>query len=532
MNIFEIKIKRVCLLLLATSMPIILISTDLVGALPTYGPPAPATGALPAGSLPTYEPPSPATVALPAGALPTYVPPASKIPDVPMSPPTPNANAIMSSQTTKLSSDLQSFKPLNNVMLPGSPQNPNAPQTPIMRPSSMQTAIGNSGANKQGPFNSGAVVTKTVPLNQAHADPAFRQKVETASQQMFKGDSRAFVYVDPNSASVYIKGEEQSVIDLENYILSLDKPVTQVRIDAIILLATRNYNFDIGIDWSGIYNRAQTIIETSNPFGFVGLGGTLMEIPKPTLPLTALNTINTGVTSTGSTNTGNLFVDPTNFALNLFNKAFTATTSTSAGNSFMQVPFVFGGPDINLRRLNLVLNAAETESKVKIVSRPSVLTGSGQKAVVNIGQQLPMQQSSMNQSTGVLYKTGQIVYKDVGISLTVTPVTSSDNKTVTLDIQIGEIDFTSGSTQSNNDGIMTNPPVLNALSVTNKVVLKSGQTTVIGGLAKRTDSKTINRIPLLYRVPILGNLFQATLSSDQELEQFIFITPTVIEESL
>lgn len=522
MNIFEIKIKRVCLLLLATSMPIILISTDVVGALPAYEPPAPTTTALPVGALPAYESPSPTVGASPAGTLPTYVPPASKMPDVPMSPPTPNANAIMSSQATKLSSDLKSFKPLNNVMLPGTPQGPNMPQV----------STGNPGVNKQGPFNSGAVVTKTVPLNQAHADPAFRQKVDTASQQMFKGDPRAFVYVDPNSASVYIKGEEQSVIDLENYILSLDKPVTQVRIDAIILLATRNYNFDIGIDWSGIYNRAQTIIETSNPFGFVGLGGTLMEIPKPTLPLTALNTINTGVTSTGSTNTGNLFVDPTNFALNLFNKAFTATTSTSAGNSFMQVPFVFGGPDINLRRLNLVLNAAETESKVKIVSRPSVLTGSGQKAVVNIGQQLPMQQSSMNQSTGVLYKTGQIVYKDVGISLTVTPVTSSDNKTVTLDIQIGEIDFTSGSTQSNNDGIMTNPPVLNALSVTNKVVLKSGQTTVIGGLAKRTDSKTINRIPLLYRVPILGNLFQATLSSDQELEQFIFITPTVIEESL
>ena len=241
----------------------------------------------------------------------------------------------------------------------------------------------------------------------------------------------------------------------------------------------------------------------------------------------------------GSSPDNNLLVDPSNFALNLFNKVFSVTNGSSAGNAFVQIPFVFGGADLNLRRLNLVLNAAESESKVKIVSRPSVLTGDGQTATINIGQQLPMQQAAINTSSGTVYKSGQVVYKSVGISLTVRPTVGTSNtkgnkdyKRITLDIKIGDIQVISGSTQSNNDGIMTNPPVLSELSVTNTVVLKSGQTTVIGGLATTSDRKTTNRVPLLYRVPVLGNLFQANLNSDSELEQFIFITPTIVEEDV
>lgn len=416
-------------------------------------------------------------------------------------------------------------------MMPATPQMPPS-GIPANTPPGMNSGPASSALNQnQGPFNGGKIISKNVLVNQAHADPAFRGKIEG----VWKNKPS---YVDPRShlsidaSSVIVRGAEQDVIDLENYIVSLDKPVVQVRVDAIILFAQRNYNFDIGIDWSGIYNRAQSVAANSNPFGFVGLGGTLNDIPKPTAAYNSVFQPAVGAGVSSATTDTNLFVNPNNFALNLFNKVFTPTTALSAGNSFVQIPFVFGGADLNLRRLNLVLNAAESESKVKIVSRPSVLTGSGNVATVNIGQQLPMQQSSINQGTGTIYKSGQVVYKSVGISLTVTPTVGSDNKTITLNIKIGDIEVVSGSTQSNNDGIMTNPPLLSDLSVSNTVVLKSGQTTVIGGLATRSDRKTTNRVPLLYRIPVVGNLFQASLSADAEMEQFIFITPTIIEENI
>ena len=412
------------------------------------------------------------------------------------------------------------------AVLPAAAQPISAPVLPTKQPEQIIKK------NESNLFQNSHVITKNIALNQVHSDPTFKQKVTDAWQQISAGDPHAFMNVNSNNATVYIKGDQQHVVDLENYISSLDKPVVQVRVDAIILFAQRNYNFDIGIDWSGIYNRAQSIINSANPFGFVGMGGQLQEIPKPTSPVDSFYTSSAGVPSTGSSPNNNLFIDPTNFAVNLFNKAFSATTPDNAGQSFLQLPFVFGGPDLNLRRLNLVLNVAESESKVKILSRPSVLTSSGQKAVVNIGQQLPMQQSAINSTTGTVYKGSQIVYKSVGISLKVLPIVGADNKTISLNIEIADLEIISGSTQSNADGIMTNPPVLSDLAVTNIVTLKSGQTTVIGGLAKRTDKITKNQVPWINRIPVFGNLFKASLSSDVELEQFIFITPTIVEENL
>ena len=422
---------------------------------------------------------------------------------------------------------------VNTATVPTVPYGPvanNGAKTGGHAASNLKTGI--TGRSKNGPFGSSNIVTRHIPLNHAHADASFKQKITDAWQQISAGDPRAFMNVNHNNASVYIKGDEQAVIDLENYIASLDKPVVQVRVDAIILFAQRNYNFDVGFDWSGIYNRAQSIINSANPFGFIGLGGSLQDIPKPTLPIDAFYNSNAGVPSQGSSPNSNLFVDPTNFAINLFNKAFSVTTADNAGSSYLQLPFVFGGPDLNLRRLNLVLSVAESESKVKIVSRPSVLTSSNQTATVTIGQQLPMQQSAINSNTGAVYKGSQIVYKSVGIGLTVTPVVGADNKTIQLTIKIEDLEIISGSTQSNADGIMTNPPVLSDLAVSNIVTLKSGQTTVIGGLAKRTDKVTKNQVPWINRIPVLGNLFKASLTADVELEQFIFITPTIVEENL
>lgn len=495
MKTFEIKTTKKCFLLLATGISCALIGSESITNLPVK---APAPNSLPSlSSLPSYTPPTPQSL---------------KEPVMPVAP----SNVKTPSWQPSVDISSQAKMP---VVTP-------ATQPPKIFPAEQSKSVA-IGTNVQGPFTGDKTVTKVINLNQGHAAPDFKQKIQKFADQT---ESQLSVMVE--GSSVLAKGQEQAVVDLENYINLLDKPVKQIRVDAIILFAQRNYNFDIGIDWSGIYNRAQSVAANGNPFGFVGLGGSLTDIPKPTQPVGGYYTASSGQPSIGTSPDANLFVDPTNFALNLFNKAFTATTAASSGNSFVQIPFVFGGADLNLRRLNLVLNAAETESKVKIVSRPSVLTGDKQTATVNIGQQLPMQQSAINQGTGTVFKSGQVVYKSVGITLKVTPTVGTDNKTITLDVTIGDIQVISGSTQSNNDGIMTNPPVLSDLSVTNTVVLKSGQTTVIGGLATRSDRKTINRVPLLYRVPVLGNLFQASLNSDAELEQFIFITPTIIEENI
>lgn len=505
MKIFKIPISRLflCCLLINTAGPVLASATAggaANSASSTSGKSLASAASLPVVPPPTNSPSLASVSQNPVTAAPT---------------PSPKVASAVANSASNVPAAGTSAPSQSYASLAVGAQKPRATTISTSKPS--------------GPFNSNGQVTKVIDVHHAHTDPAFKQKVEGTWQNLSGNNPQSFLNVDPGTASIYVHGDEQQVVDLENYINSLDKPITQIRIDAIILFASRNYNFDWGFNWSGIYNRAQTLAATGNPFGFAGMGGELTDIPRPT------GAVGTGGgTSASYTTTNNLFVDPTNFALNLFNKVFSATTSTNAGNSFVQVPFVFGGADLNLRRLSLMLNAAESEQKVKIVSRPSVLTSNGKQAKVIIGQQLPMQQSQLNNTGGTLYKGNSINYRSVGIQLTVTPTVggTDSSKSVSLDIDIRDIEISSGTTQSNAEGIMTNPPVLSDLTVTNTVTLKSGQTTVIGGLAQRTDNKTRNRIPLLYRLPVVGNLFKADLNSDAELEQFIFITPTIIEEDL
>jgi type IV pilus assembly protein PilQ len=417
--------------------------------------------------------------------------------------------------------------PPSSYVQPGTTSSPTSVSGDNSALSSSHGDASGIGSSSSGPFSTVSQVVKEISVNHAHSKPGYSENIKNYWKHLSSDNPKAYLSVQNKNNKVYVKGEEQHIVDLENYIESLDKPITQVRIDAIILFASRDYNFDIGIDWSGIYNRSQSIINSNTSFGLAGLGGALTDIPKPTSPVGT----QFGDTTTGST-TSNLFVNPANYALNLFNKVLSPTTSAAAGDSFVKIPLVFGGPDLSLSRLNLVLNAAENERKVKVVSRPSVLTGSGQQAVVKIGTQLPMQQSQINTSTNNLYKGNSIVYKSVGITLTVTPTIGADNKSISLDIDLMNIQLTKGTTVSNDVGIMTNPPQLSDLSVTNKVVLKNGQTTVIGGLAKRRNENTKNRVPFIHKIPLLGNLFKASLTEDSEEEQFIFITPTIIETSV
>src|SRR5205085_2187969 len=152
------------------------------------------------------------------------------------------------------------------------------------------------------------------------------------------------------------------------------------------------------------------------------------------------------------------------------------------------LPFVFGGPDLNLRRLNLVLNAAEREEKAKIIARPSLLVTNNQTAKMLIGQSLPLYTTVQDVIQAAVRTLSALNYKDVGISIQVQPTVSKDKKRVALDIYIEVSEVISGSTHTNGQGVAPNPPVLLLFKVKNNVLLENGQTTVIGGMMENRET--------------------------------------------
>jgi len=358
-----------------------------------------------------------------------------------------------------------------------------------------------SGLNK--------IAFEPIKVTYASFSESFKKSCESAWTQITgnSGPSRSYLYFDQDRKKILVRGSLRETLEFKQFLSTLDKPIMQVRIDAIILFAKKSYEYEFGINWSGIYNRSATLTAKNKSFGFAGLGADLDNFTP-------------GTSSK---------VSPTNFAVNLFNKVFTRQQTGSKGETFLSLPFVFGGSDLNTRRLNLVLNAAEEQSKVKIISRPSILTSTNQQAIIYIGQQLPMQSTTVDNSGDSPTRTTVVKYQPIGITLKVTPTVSSDKKSISLAIDLEETEIASGSTLANDQGIMTNPPIINIISVKNSVILRNGETTVIGGLTKNDDTKSKNRLPFLHKIPVLGKVFKSDFVNNVETEQFVFITPTIVE---
>lgn len=349
-------------------------------------------------------------------------------------------------------------------------------------------------------------------LKHSHISDEFIKKLETIWGGYSQKDSKSLIHTDKHSNKVLIRGKKSDVQQFANYLDSIDVPKLRVKIDVMLVLTDKSYGLNWGVNWSGIYNRLNSIVANKKDFGFVGLGGTLTDFPTPTQPINATD--------------GNLYVNPRNLAVNLFTNAFQTALDT-----FAILPIVFGGPDLNLRRLNLILNASEQENKSKILAKPSVTVTNNEIAKILVGQSVPIYTAVTESVQSTVRQLSQLNYKEIGISLQVLPSVSKDRKTVSMDLFLEATEIISGEFKYDpTTGIAPNPPTLLILKIKDNVVIENGQTMVIGGLLTQRKHETINALPYLSKIPILGDLlFKASNRAFSESEDFIFITPTILE---
>ncbi len=167
------------------------------------------------------------------------------------------------------------------------------------------------------------------------------------------------------------------------------------------------------------------------------------------------------------------------------------------------------------------LQALQTRGDVKVLSMPVIIAQNNKQAVLNVGEQRPFVQVNQSVTTGTLPATVQTVqYIPVGTTLTITPTINADgyvNMAVdqTNDAATNEIQFSA--------------PVISKRQATTQIFLRDGQTTVIGGLAGNSQSKTVSGVPFLSRIPFIGQyLFGSTTQMTTTNELFLFLTPHII----
>jgi general secretion pathway protein D len=169
--------------------------------------------------------------------------------------------------------------------------------------------------------------------------------------------------------------------------------------------------------------------------------------------------------------------------------------------------------------LRAQLNAFANDQNVKILSSPRLLALDNEAARIQIGTQLQVVSSeSQNESapSGDIVRTFQSV--ETGVILEIVP-TINEGGLVQLEIT-QEV-----SDAGDNPG--TSPPILKRI-VSTKMVAKSGETVLIGGLISHTETETENKVPLLGDIPLLGYLFKSTSKREVAQEMIILITPHIV----
>lgn len=169
--------------------------------------------------------------------------------------------------------------------------------------------------------------------------------------------------------------------------------------------------------------------------------------------------------------------------------------------------------------LTATLTAAATRGDVTILSRPVLLTANNESAEIMVGSQRPFVQVQRALPTDAPIRDQVVQFKDVGTRLTVRPTISDDGYVMLHVAQ--EVNAATAE-------IAFDAPVISTRTIQTQLLVKDGQTAVLGGLADTQRDVTRGGVPILSGLPIIGGLFGFSVTRTTETELFVFLTPRVI----
>jgi len=176
-----------------------------------------------------------------------------------------------------------------------------------------------------------------------------------------------------------------------------------------------------------------------------------------------------------------------------------------------------------------ILHALEENVGANTISAPKILTLDNQEASILIGQKYPITKSEISTETGQLVGASLEYYQDIGIQLNVVPQITSENF-INMIIHPAVSSSTEEVTLQDEDGrVLAQYPIILTREAETQVLLKDGETIVIGGLLKNVESEGEYSIPFLGDIPILGELFKRKTKDIEQIDLIIFITAKIVE---
>jgi len=289
---------------------------------------------------------------------------------------------------------------------------------------------------------------------------------------------RGTIIIDVRTNTMIITDTPKSLEDVLTLLEKLERPTPQVMIEARIVESSRNFVREIGIQL-----------------------GLVSQIRNRAFP----NRIDVrgGLPNTGKSG-GLVTPAPANFLLDL--PAAVATGSGGAiGFSFASI----GGTILDAQ-----LSAMESSGRGKIISSPKIATLDNTEAQIKSGRKIPVATTSAEGT--------KTEFVEANITLKVTPhVTPNDYISMKITAAKDEADF---------GNVVNGIPTITTREANSDMLVKDGDTVVIGGLYKRTISSSRAGIPGLSSLPVIGWLFRKEQEKDDSDELLIFLTPRIIRQ--
>jgi len=178
------------------------------------------------------------------------------------------------------------------------------------------------------------------------------------------------------------------------------------------------------------------------------------------------------------------------------------------------------------KSFTFALDALAANGKVKVLSSPSLMVLNNQEAKIQVGDQVPILtgQALVASGSPSLLGTQSIQYKDTGVILKTRPRVNAG----------GLVSMVLSQTVSNvnpNGSTTIGSPTISQREIVSNVVVKSGETIVLGGLISETINNNVTGIPLLSELPWLGPLFSSTSKSSNRSELVVLMTPRMVENA-
>jgi type IV pilus secretin PilQ/predicted competence protein len=311
---------------------------------------------------------------------------------------------------------------------------------------------------------------------------------------------RGQIITDDRTNTMIVTDLALNLEKTKNLIADLDRATPQVEIEARIVVTSRTFLQQYGIQWGFLNQQTPLFGNTTGqafPNSIIVNGGGVPGGGGLAADQTAGGSVLASTQGIGPAARG--------YAVNLPAAAFNSAIGISLGN-------ILGNLSIDA-----ALTALENSGRGRVISTPKVTTQNNQAAEIKQGVQIPIQTVANNTVT--------VIFKDAVLTLKVTPqITEAGTVILTLEVENNSPDFS----RTIGTGATAVPPI-NTQSAKTIVLVRDGATAVIGGIYQSTEQTAKAQTPFLGNIPILGYLFRNRSLRTENAELMIFVTPRIIK---